>query len=137
MENNNVSTSLKQSERLIELGIKPETAHMIWGKISAESDCWSCYNIPYEDVSPVGFLHDHGYKPAWTLGDLIDLLPGCIADISTDGLPAGFQIRHDSIAYVDGVDSFCSPIHVEREIDETLIDVAVKVIEILKEMGLM
>ncbi len=133
---NNVSTSFKQSERLIELGIKPETAHMIWGKTSEVSN-WDCYNIPYEDVSPVDLLHKYGYKPAWTLGDLIDLLPGCISDIGTNGFPTSLQIRHDSIAYRDGIDNHCCPIHVERETDETLIDVAVKVIEILKEMGLM
>lgn len=64
--NSQVCTTIEQSQRLLELGLKPETADMIHMQIDGS---WICIisqgdeeYVPYED-----------YFPAWSLHRLIEL----------------------------------------------------------------
>ncbi len=59
--NSSVCTSIEQSQRLLELGLKPETADMIYMQIDGS---WICIIsqgdeecIPYEDHFPAWSLH--------------------------------------------------------------------------------
>ena len=76
--NSQVCTNIKQSQRLLELGLKPETADMIYMQIDGS---WICIisqgdeeYIPYEDHFPAWSLHrllsigiDGDYMGLWNI----------------------------------------------------------------------
>lgn len=82
-------TSVEQSKRLLELGLKPETADMYWmhqgfseGKDYYGIDAygWDC-DVTDEDI------------PCWSAGKLIDFLPG---DVEKDGFHYYLTLEKDS-----------------------------------------
>lgn len=81
-----VCTSVEQSERLLAMGLKPETADMYVTNMSkggmSYTDDWQIGSISYTDVCR--FWKEKGLKiedtaweivPAWSLHRLIELLP--------------------------------------------------------------
>jgi hypothetical protein len=78
--NSAICTSIDQSRRLLELGLKEETADMQ-------------YHIPYPMPYPIG--HKCVGFPAWSLHRLIEMMPENIAD---DWLGVSF----DEVTYYHG-----------------------------------
>lgn len=82
-----ICTSVEQSKRLLELGIKKETADMHISNISSKginyTDDWQIGSTPYCNI--ISFWNSNGFPlektawsifPAWSLGRLIkDLMP--------------------------------------------------------------
>lgn len=71
-----VTTTIEQSKKLVELGLKPETADMYWMHVQGKDinkDFWKVEIIqlwwkPYKGIKD-------NYIPAWSLGALLRLLP--------------------------------------------------------------
>lgn len=125
MGKNNIATSVEQSKRLLELGIDPNTASMIWASLGR--NCAQILDlIPYKGSEKDNFW---AYRPAWTLGDLIAILPQRLNRFYS------LHIDNDGIFYV-GLNGAIK-IFLLRYENEILIDVAVRAIEELKERGLM
>ena len=83
-----ICTSRSQSERLLALGLKKETADMVW------NIDWCCS----EDAETILVLcehHPNNYFPAWSLHRLIEMMPENIAD---DWLGVSF----DEVTYYHG-----------------------------------
>lgn len=84
--NTQICTTREQSERLLAIGLKPETADMYITNMSRKgfqyTDPWQIGSISYKDV--MSFWAEKGLKlentyweiiPAWSLHRLIELLP--------------------------------------------------------------
>lgn len=131
---NNIATNVEQSFKLFELlGIDPNTASMTWGK-TCETGDWKLYCIPYKSPQKEMF---YVYKPAWTLEDLLDLLPD---NVKYDSYKCYLFLHKDNInytAYDSHRDETLNIVDESKKENETLIDVAVRVIEELKERELM
>ena len=88
--NSQICTTREQSERLLALGLKKETA-----------DC--CYNY-YDGEYLIAFAEDAKYPsdiPAWSLGRLIEMMPECLTYY---GNLYYISIREHQVKYVmDGV----------------------------------
>ena len=72
--NSQVCTSKVQSERLLALGLKKETADMYWFNESPYNsiDDWKCYTY--------GSDGSEDEIPAWSLGRLVCLMPSVLGD---------------------------------------------------------
>ena len=68
-----ISTSREQSERLLTLGLKKETADMVHYRSSSMKE-WGILATPWRDDCEGCKC----YYPAWSLGRLIEMLPGLI-----------------------------------------------------------
>lgn len=89
---NKICTSIKQSQKLIELGISFNTADMCYcpimdidsGKSSGYLETPECY--PFSEVkdSLVPYL------PAWSLSSLLELIPPYLGEFN-DGIDFGFS----------------------------------------------
>lgn len=88
-----ICTTKEQSERLLTLGLKKETADMSWFRRSTNADfecCTSSYTEWVEEILPI--VDDYTLKdiiPAWSLHRLIELYSDvedtsslCIKDVS-------------------------------------------------------
>ena len=69
--NSQICSSIEQSRRIVELGLKPETADMVWISMSGGhyiyAAPWSNHKRP-QDI------------PAWSLHRLIEMMPDIIKD---------------------------------------------------------
>ena len=89
--NSQICTSREQSERLLALGLKKETADMGWGTITlngepitfSSEDCW--------DKAHISETH----FPAWSLHRLIEMMPKNIAIDGDTAYPLQIQKRSD------------------------------------------
>ena len=77
--NSQICTTREQSERLIALGIKKETADMSW-VLTDEDREGNEYSVEYISIGQGKYqlLHPDWYTPAWSLGRLIEMLPSPI-----------------------------------------------------------
>jgi hypothetical protein len=66
-------TTIAQSKKLVELGLNPDTADMLWEKHNCENSYVTV--IPYTTKGKSIGAH---ILPCWSLGALIDLLPASI-----------------------------------------------------------
>ena len=84
--NSQVCTNVEQSKRLLELGLKPETADMHITNIGSKginyTDDWQIGSTPY--CNAISFWNSNGLYleksdwciyPAWSLHRLIELIP--------------------------------------------------------------
>jgi hypothetical protein len=69
--NTQICTTIEQSKRLLELGVKPETADMLHYK-SASMKIWGVLATPYTEEMK---RSEKYYFPAWSLHRLIAMLP--------------------------------------------------------------
>lgn len=68
--NSQVCTNIKQSQRLLDLGLKPETADMYYLWLGGND-----YRLKVDiDNNPLKYNMDKTYIPAWSLHRLIELL---------------------------------------------------------------
>lgn len=74
-----ICTSRSQSERLLKLGLKKETADMVWMKELAWDEVAHCtYDAETYILRPIDYLEGEshrGHIPAWSLHRLLSLLP--------------------------------------------------------------
>ena len=87
--NSQICTSREQSERLLALGLKKETADMHWW--DNEYGCCAVISRPAEK-------DDYGYGeviPAWSLHRLIEMMPKNIAIDGDTAYPLQIQKRSD------------------------------------------
>ena len=85
--NSQICTSREQSERLLALGLKKETADMYWVN---HLDLWMPVMLLYED-RPL----DNNDIPAWSLHRLIEMMPKNIAIDGDTAYPLQIQKRSD------------------------------------------
>ena len=85
--NSQICTTREQSERLLELGLKKETADMYWVN---HLDLWMPVMLLYED-RPL----DNNDIPAWSLHRLIEMMPKNIAIDGDTAYPLQIQKRSD------------------------------------------
>ena len=74
--NSQVCTSKIQSERLLALGLKKETADMCWTKVGPKS---RTYYVP--ELAPINMV-SWRHTPAWSLHSLIEMLKNSRITIS-------------------------------------------------------
>ena len=67
-----ICTTREQSERLLALGIKKETADMCWTKMARIS---GTFYVP--ELAPINMV-SWRHTPAWSLGRLLEMLPNSI-----------------------------------------------------------
>ena len=83
-----ILTTREQSERLLALGMKLETADMCLGEEYGIEVC-----IPYFDIDSNSQAY---YRPAWSLVRLLEMMP---TTIENDYCSAGLQITPPIIQY--------------------------------------
>ena len=90
--NSQICTSRSQSERLLELGLKKETADMYWFNESPYDsiDDWKCYTY--------GSDGSEDEIPAWSLARLVEMMPKVIKLCYPN---LHFTMLHDSVHYCD------------------------------------
>lgn len=146
-----IATSVEQSKELLELGIDPNTASMFWAHLNTKNkDNNSC-----KIVSVLHVLKSRGmssfkeiekcqsdyvsFSPAWTLEDLIELLPSEFTDkrfsrgVLEDGEIYFLVIDKTSTSYCPKDDSDGYIIRETLNKNESLIDVVVRIVKKLKE----
>lgn len=73
-----ICTSVEQSKRLLELGLKKETADMVWIKELAWDEVAHCtYDADTYMLRPIDYLEGEshrGHTPAWSLHRLLEML---------------------------------------------------------------
>ena len=92
--NSQISTTREQSERLLALGLKKETADM--KHIPYSSDV-----VPKQYDDNFGF-NDSEYVPAWSLGRLIEMMPLDVFDncfTLMKNYPNGYSVEYDDSSY--------------------------------------
>jgi hypothetical protein len=104
--NSKVCTDRNQSERLLALGLKKETADCVWIEMSkddwrVDANGWKAYHSIIEE----------GFFPAWSLHRLWCLLPHSITIVTHFGqYKAGLDLTMDSyqnVSYLEGADEPC------------------------------
>lgn len=89
-----VCTSRLQSEKLLALGLKKETADMRYRAYYIScTDTW--YNEEYPEVLYSGEQLEPNDIPAWSLGRLIEMMPKNIAIDGDTAYPLQIQKRSD------------------------------------------
>ena len=80
--NTQIATTREQSERLLIMGLKPETADM-------------CYNGYFEslplEINPNNSIKDEKYLPAWSLSRLLEIMPPFLSKHGTLYLQCGLH----------------------------------------------
>ena len=90
--NSAICTSKEQSERLLALGLKKETADMGWGNILIGNKReWIEVTFPMEE-------HSERSLPAWSLHRLIEMMPDIIKD-NSEGMLCHLSIAGNSVFY--------------------------------------
>ena len=99
--NSAICTSRVQSERLLALGLKKETADMSWSNVLNDGNReWMLIPLP------IGAYTDTEV-PAWSLGRLIEMMP---LDVIPEGgldncftliknYPKGYSVEYDGFSY--------------------------------------
>ena len=82
-------TSREQSERLLALGLKKETADMCWTKMARIS---GTFYVP--ELAPINMV-SWRHTPAWSLHRLIEMMPKNIAIDGDTAYPLQIQKRSD------------------------------------------
>lgn len=84
--NSQVCTNIKQSQRLLALGLKPETADMVLIKELAYDEVAHCtYDADTYMIRPIDYLEEEehrGHIPAWSLHRLMELFTNSVTNES-------------------------------------------------------
>ena len=92
--NSQICTTREQSERLIALGLRKETADMVYYRESSIHN-WGILATPWRD----DFEGSKWYYPAWSLNRLLLLIP---RETSIDGFT--FPLRYDALRHMNEAD---------------------------------
>ena len=88
--NSQICTTREQSERLLALGLKKETADCVW--IEMSKDDW---RIDANGWKAYYSIIEEGIAPAWSLHRLIEMMPKNIAIDGDTAYPLQTQKRSD------------------------------------------
>lgn len=113
--NSQVCTTREQSEKLLALGLKPETADMSYYKGEPCLDSYEEMECPYDKM----------VSPAWSLHRLLDMIP----NVTDDGFWA-FSMDNINCWYNSPIDD-----HEDFEKGETIYDNVIDCIEWLISEG--
>ena len=101
-------TSREQSERLLALGLKKETADMCWTKVGTKS---RTFYVP--ELAPINMV-SWRHTPAWSLHRLWCLLPRYITIVTHYEYGRKYKAELDltmdsyqNVCYLEGVDEPC------------------------------
>ena len=113
--NSQICTSKIQSERLLALGLKKETADMVHTYLNR----WDGYHIHEHDWSDISC--DEQHSPAWSLNRLIEMMPKVIKLCYPN---LHFTMLHDSVHYCnfDYDEEFEQVFSAKNNIYENIID---------------
>ena len=100
--NSQICTTREQSERLLSLGLRKETADMVHYRSSSIQN-WGIFAKPWRD----DYEGSQWYYPAWSLNRLIEMMPldvvpeGGFDNIFTltKGYPSGYSVEYDGFSY--------------------------------------
>ena len=104
--NSQICTSLVQSERLLALGLKKETADMhLEFYVNGSHNVWA-YTIEKSDEIWDGRCQ-YGCIPAWSLHRLIEMMPLDVVPeggfdnifMLTKNYPSGYSVEYDGFSY--------------------------------------
>ena len=87
-----ICTDRNQSERLLALSLKPETADMCWRTTTLNGEP---ITYPSQDVWMNGSIITNNHFPAWSLHRLCDMMPKNIAIDGDTAYPLQIQKRSD------------------------------------------
>ena len=80
--NTQISTSVEQSRQLLALGIKKDTADMVWmAEMGYDAENFRTYDTEDYFLRPIDYLEGEEHRdnvPAWSLHRLIAMCPSCI-----------------------------------------------------------
>ncbi len=68
----NIATTREQSARLLQCGVDPKTADMVWTHFDSDGEQYERLDVMSEDAYEVSSLKPF---PAWSLSALLELLP--------------------------------------------------------------
>lgn len=71
----NIATTREQSLRLINCGVDPNTADMLWHRLCADRD-YDLYTIPWQPLRIRRTELSANQYPAWSLSALLNLFKG-------------------------------------------------------------
>lgn len=84
--NSQICTTREQSQRLLDLGLKPETADMVHIKELAYDEVAHCtYDADTYMIRPIDYLEGEkhrGHIPAWSLHRLIEILDSTLMEFN-------------------------------------------------------
>ena len=92
--NSQICTSREQSERLLALGLKKETADMCWTKVGTKS---RTFYVP--ELAPIKMV-SWRHTPAWSLHRLIEMIQDGV--IRMDGTDDNLMLDISGIGLYDG-----------------------------------
>lgn len=116
-------TTVEQSKKLLELGLSPESADMVWGSVcyegspeNGDENGWNCYLDPstnhfyYADLlESYSYDGDNEKKypsiPCWSVGALRRLLPLGIKKNAQTYLFSNHNREDGSFVYLYGIDN--------------------------------
>lgn len=131
-----IATNVEQSDRIVALGIKSETADCFIRQIT-ETDDWSDYNTNHSLFEP--WMNKENiiksmFKPSWSLSRLIEIMP---TKIDKDRKVGSLFVSHEDISYFGFEEggnliflfgySVCD--------NENVFDIAIDMIEYLIKLG--
>lgn len=123
-----IATTIEQSERLIALGLRKETADMVHYRSSSMNE-WGILATPWRGDCE----GSKWYYPAWSLNRLIEMMPldvvpeGGFDNIFTltKGYPSGYSVEYDGFSYyhkeniydtlIEGVEHLIKEGHFNKE----------------------
>ena len=125
--NSQICTTREQSERLLALSLKKETADMCWTKMAAIR---GTFYVP--ELAPTNMV-SWRHTPAWSLHRLIEMMP---LDVIIEGgfdncftliknYPKGYSVEYDGFSYyhkeniydtiIDGIEHLIKEGHFNKE----------------------
>lgn len=133
--NSQICTSREQSEKLLSLGVKAETADMMWDAITVfrgkkvDEPRWSLRPYYYPQKSSILYDdEDQEFIPAWSLSRLLEIMPKCVPS-SMEGISSSFRIgRHHDGNYTAGY-PFAT------EVEGNVFDAVIRIVEWLVNEG--
>lgn len=115
MFNSQVSTSFEQSQRLLDLGLKPETADMYYFWKGGND-----YRLKVDvGNNPLKYNMDKTYIPAWSLHRLLYLIPDSVKDYYLT-VYSGYVITYNSLC--GSSYEFCKEFNESLDIYDNIID---------------
>ena len=102
--NSAVCTNIEQSERLLALGLKKETADMVHTYLNR----WDGYHIHEHDWSDISC--DEQHIPAWSLHRLIEMMP---KDVEAEITLTNGRVRTEWLSFV--INNACNIIYIDEQ----------------------
>lgn len=130
-----ISTSREQSERLLALGVKADSADMMWDAITVfrgkriDDPKWTLRPYYYPQKSSIlRNDEDQEFIPAWSLSRLLEIMPKCVPS-SIEGVSSLFRIGK----HYDG--NYTAGYPYATEVEGDVFDAVIRIVEWLVNEG--